>query len=215
MALLFVLVATRSFLFRVYAMGLFDNGAATALNLLLRREAWAREKLAPFAGEIVELRFAPMPPLRLEIVEGGQARAADALAATTLSITAKPGILAALPKGEEHLMRSVDISGNAQLAAEILALLRYLRWDVEEDLSRVFGDVIAHRMVGTARDFAAWQADAARRVGENIMEYAIEERRLVVSRPEFDQFAAGVSKLRDDLARLEKRVQRQRDRKGA
>lgn len=215
MALLFVLIAEPLFLLRAYAMGFFDTGAATALNLLLRREAWAREKLAPFAGEIVELRFAPLPPLRLEIVEGGQARAADAGAATTLTITAKPGILAALPKGEEHLMRAVDIAGNAQLAAEILALLRYLRWDVEEDLSRVFGDVLAHRMVGTARDMAAWQADAARRLGENVMEYAIEERRVVVSRPEFDQFAAGVSKLRDDLARLEQRVQLRRERKGA
>lgn len=209
-----MLIARLLFLLRVYAMGFFDNGAATALNLLLRREAWAREKLAPFAGEIVELRFAPIPALRLEIVEGGQARAADVHAATTLTITAKPGILAALPKGEEYLMRAVDIAGNAQLAAEILALLRYLRWDVEEDLSRVFGDVIAHRLVGTARDMAAWQADAARRLGENVMEYAIEERRLVVSRPEFDQFAAGVSRLRDDLARLEQRVQRQLDRKG-
>ena len=41
-------------------------------------------------------------------------------------------------------MGAVDISGNARLATEILALLRYLRWDVEEDLSRIFGDVIAH-----------------------------------------------------------------------
>ena len=196
-------------------MGFFDDGAAGALNLLLRREAWAREKLVPFEGEIVELRFAPLPPLRLEVVHGGQVRPAEAAAATTLTITAKPGILAALPKGEEHLMRSVDIAGNAQLAAEILALLRYLRWDVEEDLSRVFGDVLAHRMVGTARDFFAWQADAARRMGENIMEYAVEERRLVVSRAEFDEFAAGVSRLRDDLARLEQRIQRQSDRNGA
>ena len=88
-------------------MGIFDNGAATALNHLLRREAWAREKLAPFAGEVVELRFAPLPALRLAIVEGGQAVPADAGAATTLTISAKPGLLAALPKGEEHLMREI------------------------------------------------------------------------------------------------------------
>ena len=195
-------------------MGFFDDGAATALNQLLRREAWAREKLAPFAGECVEIHFAPLPVLRLEIAEGGQVRAATPGAAATLTITAKPGSLAALPKGEEHLMRAVDISGNARLATEILALLRYLRWDVEEDLSRVFGDVLAHRMVGTAREFAAWQADAGRRLAENIMEYAIEERRIVVSRAEFQEFATGVAKLRDDLARLEQRVRSQQDGKG-
>ncbi len=195
-------------------MGFFDDGAATALNQLLRREAWAREKLAPFAGEIVEIRFAPLPRLRLEIAEGGQVRAADPGAAATLTITAKPGVLAALPKGEEHLLRAVDISGNARLATEILALLRYLRWDVEEDLSRIFGDVLAHRMVGTARDIVAWQAEAGRRLAENIMEYAIEERRVVVSRVEFQDLATGVAELRDDLARLEQRIRR-RDGKGS
>lgn len=196
-------------------MGFLDTGAATALNHLLGREAWAREKLAPFAGELVELRFAPLPAARLAIAEGGRVAPAEAGREATLVIAARPEVFAALAKGEEHLMGAVDISGNARLATEILALLRYLRWDVEEDLSRIFGDVIAHRMVGTARDFASWQADAAKRLAENVMEYAIEERRLVVSRAEFESFAAGVSKLRDDLARLEQRIERRTVPKGS
>jgi ubiquinone biosynthesis protein UbiJ len=188
-------------------MGIFDSGAVSALNHLLRREAWAREKLAPFAGEVVELRNPPLPALRIAVSEGGYTSAADAVSVATLVITAKPGFLAALPKGEDHLMRAVDISGNARLAAEVLALLRYLRWDVEEDLSRVIGDVLAHRVVGTARDFLAWQADAGRRLAENLLEYAVEERRVIVARAEFDSFAAAVSRLRDDLARLEQRAE--------
>ena len=43
-------------------------------------------------------------------------------------------------------------------------------------------------------------------MAENVMEYAIEERRMVVSRTEFNGFAAAVAKLRDDLARLEQRM---------
>ena len=208
MALLFLLHARHD-------LAIFDTGAATALNQLLRREAWARDKLAPFAGEVVELSFAPMPPVHLAIVDGGLVTAAAADSATTLKIAGKPGLLAAIAQGEEHLMRAVEISGNARLASEILALLRYLRWDFEEDLSRVFGDVIAHRMVGTARDLAAWQAEAGRRLAENVMEYAIEERRLVVARPEFGEFSAGVSKLRDDLARLAQRIERLEQRSAA
>jgi ubiquinone biosynthesis protein UbiJ len=196
-------------------MGIFDTGAATALNQLLKREAWARDKLAPFAGELVELRFAPLPPLRMAIGEGGQAVPAEAGREATLVITAKPEIFSALAKGQEHLLRAVDISGNARLATEILALLRYLRWDVEEDLSRVFGDVLAHRMVGTAREFVAWQAEAGRRLAENVMEYAVEERRMLVSRTEFEGFAAQVAKLRDDIARLEQRIGRPADNKGS
>ena len=171
-------------------MGIFDTGAVTALNHLLEREAWARARLAPFSGEVVELRCTPMPVLRVVVTEGGRVRAADPVSDATLLITAKPGLFAALSKGEDHLMRAVDISGNARLATEVLALARFLRWDVEEDLSRVFGDVLARRMVGTVRDFASWQADAARRLAENAVEYDVEERHLVVARTEFDAFSA-------------------------
>ena len=57
----------------------------------------------------------------------------------------------ALARGEEHAMRAVDVQGNARLAAEVLVLVRHLRWDLEEDLSRLFGDVVAHRLAGAAR----------------------------------------------------------------
>lgn len=189
-------------------MNFFASPAVAALNRLLEREAWARDKLAPFAGEIVELRFAPLPALRMAITDGGRAAPAHAAELATLVITARPGIFAALAKGEEQLMGAVEISGNARLATEILALLRYLRWDIEEDLARVFGDALAHRMVGMARDFAAWQAQAGRRLAENVIEYAVEERRALLARPEFDAFAAAVAKLRDDLERLEQRLER-------
>jgi ubiquinone biosynthesis protein UbiJ len=188
-------------------MGFLEKGAATALNHLLGRENWARAKLVPFAGEVVEWRMPPMPPLSLVITDSGQVVEAKPGTQATLLLSAKPGLFAALAQGEEHLMRAVDISGNASLATEILSLLRYLRWDAEEDLSRVVGDVVAHRMVDTARRFAAWQVEAGKRFAENVMEYAIEERRLVVSREEFDGFAADVAALRDDLDRLDQRLQ--------
>ena len=193
----------------IFVMGIFDSGAARALNLLLARETWAREKLAPFAGEGVELRFDPLPAVRLVVSEEGGVMPAEAGREATLVICAGPEIFAALSKGQEHLVHAVTVSGNPQFAAEILTLLRYLRWDAEEDLSRVFGDVLAHRIAGGARDFASWQAEAGRRLAENVVEYAVEERRIIVSRTEFDTFAAKVAKLRDDLARLEQRIDRQ------
>jgi len=187
-------------------MGIFDRGAAKALNHLLERETWARRKLAPFAGEIVELRCEPLPPVRLVIIESGCTVVAEEHREATLVITAGAGILGAMARGEDHLIRELNVSGNPQLAAEILAMFRYLRWDVEEDLSRVVGDVAAHRIAGAARAFATWQADAGKRLAENLLEYAVEERRLIVTRAEFDDFAANVARLRDDLARLEQRI---------
>ena len=176
------------------------------LNRLLASEAWARQRLAPFAGETVELRAPPLPALRLRILEGGTVDAGGAEAGLTMTL--KPELLVALARGEEHALRSVDVQGNAPLAAEILVLARHLRWDVEEALSQVLGDVVAHRLAGAARAFAAWQLDAAQRVTGALVDYATEERKVLVRRAEFEALAEPLAQLRDATARLEKRLER-------
>ena len=186
-------------------MAAFETPFAYALNRLLESESWARERLAPFAGETVELRAPPLPAVRFAIQEGG--RLAPGTQAS-LTIRLGPGSLAALVRGEDEFMRKVDIEGNARLAQEVMHLARHLRWDFEEDLSRVFGDAVAHTMAQTLRGVVAWQADAARRLGEGFMEYALEEGRLLAPRAQFAAFSTDVARLRDALERLEKRLER-------
>ena len=45
----------------------------------------------------------------------------------------------------------VRIVGDVQLAAEINWLVDHVRWDVEDDLARVIGDVPAHTIATGAR----------------------------------------------------------------
>jgi ubiquinone biosynthesis protein UbiJ len=179
-----------------------------ALNHVLDAEAWASERLAPFVGEIVELCPGPLPALRFAIADGGRAALAPADRAPSLTIRVGMEALPALARGEDALMRAVDVAGNARLAHEVLWLLRHLRWDVEEDLSRVLGDAAAHRLVAAAKQFARWQADAVRRSAEGLMEYALEEKHLLVRRAELDELAGAAAVLRDAVERLEKRVER-------
>jgi len=94
-------------------MAAFETPFAYALNRLLESESWARERLAPFAGETVELRAPPLPAVRFAILEGG--RLAPGTQAS-LTLTLRPGSLAALARGEDEFMRTVDIEGNARLA---------------------------------------------------------------------------------------------------
>ncbi len=187
-------------------MATLETPLALALNRLLDAEPWARERLARFAGETVELRAPPLPALCLAIVAGG--RVAPCSEATSLVITLRPESLPAFARGEEHFLRTVGIEGNARLAQEVLHLARHLRWDFEEDLSKLVGDAAAHTLAGAVRDFAAWQADAARRLAESFMEYALEEGRLLAPRVQFSAFADEVAHLRDALERLEKRIER-------
>jgi ubiquinone biosynthesis protein UbiJ len=177
-----------------------------ALNRLLDADPQARERLAPFAGETVELRAAPLPGLRFVILPGGRIEAGGEAPALVISLG--PAAAAAWLRGEEHFMRSVDVAGDARLASEVMVLLRHLRWDAEEDLAKVVGDVAAHRLTDLARGFAAWQVDAARRLAEAFADYAVEEKRLLVSRRDLAYFSSEVARLRDAVERLDKRVRR-------
>jgi ubiquinone biosynthesis accessory factor UbiJ len=176
------------------------------LNHLLGAEPWARERLAPFAGETLELRAPPLPALRLSILPGGTVEAASAMPG--LLMTLKPEFLVGLARGEEHALRSVAVEGNAELAAEVLVLARQLRWEMEEDLSRLFGDIAAHRIAEAGRAFVAWHLDAAQRLAGAAADYVTDEKPFLTRRAELDTLAESVAQLRDAIARLDKRLER-------
>jgi ubiquinone biosynthesis protein UbiJ len=184
----------------------FPHPGIHALNHLLNAESWARDKLKPQAGQCVEFRSPPLPALRLDILDSGLLRAAAEDAAPNLVVDIGPAALPAALRGEEALLREIGIEGNADLAGSVQYLFRHLRWDFAEDLSRVFGDVLDQRMVGEARRFAAWNREAAQKLAQNFAEYWVEEQPLLARPAEARRFLAEVDRLRDDLARLEKRV---------
>ncbi len=177
-----------------------------ALNHLLGAEAWARDKLKPYAAQCVEFRNPPLPVLRLSILDSGLMGSAAEDAVANLIVNIGPGAPLALLRGEEALLREIAIEGNADLAGVVQYLFRHLRWDVEEDLSRLFGDVLAHRMVEQSRRVAGWGREAAEKLAQNFAEYWTEEQPLLARPAEVRRFVADVDRLRDDLARVEKRI---------
>ena len=186
-------------------MAVLETPFAYALNRLLEAEPWARERLAPFVGETVELRAPYLPAVRFAIVEGGRLAPGGE---PSLRIALRAGALAALARGEDHFMREVDIEGNARLAQEVLHLARHLRWDAEEALSRFFGDIAAKRIADAGRALAAWHIDAARRLTGALADYATVERQILVRRAQLETLGESLARLRDGIARLEKRIER-------
>ncbi len=87
-------------------------------------------------------------------------------------------------------------------------LFRHLAWDIEEDLSRLFPDVVAHRLAEGGRAFAAWQSEAATRLAGNLAEYLTEEQPLLARPADVEKLSREADALREDAARLEKRIER-------
>lgn len=186
---------------------MIERSALAALNHLLEQQPWAAERLRPFAGQAVEFRCPPFPDLRLAIGGNGLLDRARAETASALVVKLDPGTLPFLLARHESARNRVEIEGSADLAGAVDYLFRHLRWDFEEDLSRVFGDIVAHRLASGGKALAAWQRDAALRLAESFAEYWTEEQPLLARPADVERFCRNVDTLRDDVARLEKRIE--------
>ena len=178
-----------------------------AINHLLGQAAWAREKLAPFAGHAALIK---MPPFEATFLVGTDgclsAPLPDAELEVSISLPAAAPLLAL--QGKDAVMRAARIEGSAEFAEALGFVIRNLRWDAEEDLSRIVGDIAAHRIVKGTGEFAVWQQQAAQNFAANLAEYFTEEQPLIARQADISAFSGDIDRLRDDVARLEKRLQR-------
>jgi ubiquinone biosynthesis protein UbiJ len=178
-----------------------------AINHLLGQAAWAREKLAPFAGHAAQIK---LPPFEAAFLIGADgcllAPLSDAEVEVCISFPAAAPLLAL--QGKDAVMRAARIEGSAEFAEALGFVIRNLRWDAEEDLSKMVGDIAAHRIVKGTTELAAWQQQAAQNFAANLAEYFTEEQPLIARQADIAAFSSDIDRLRDDVARLEKRLLR-------
>lgn len=185
---------------------MIETAAAASLNHLLRGSSWAREALLPHAGKTVRFEVLPLT-LSLTVLSNGEVAAAASGVTPSVTLRLTPGLVLRLAAHDENAWREVELVGDAEFGAAINQLVRQLRWDVEEDLSRFFGDVAAHRLAETGRSFRRWGEQTAEHAGRSLADYWTEEDPLITRAPEVARFNREVDALRDDVARLEKRLE--------
>ena len=183
----------------------FPHPAARAVNHVLKSAPLAMERLARHAGRTAAFHVGPVS-VAFTIQTTGEVASAVEGAARDLDVRISPFLLPRLAAREEAAFREIEMKGDMELAQEISFLARNLTWDAEEDLSKVVGDIAAHRIVSTARAFIGWSADAGVRMAQGAAEYWTEEAPLIATRVKVDTFVNGVAELRDAVERLEKRI---------
>ena len=125
------------------------------LNHVVMQEPEAQARLVRQKGRVMLAQWRAFT-LRLQITPAGMFDLAESAQTPDLTITIdepSPWIVArtAMQGGKP----AVRIEGDVQLAAEVNWLADHLRWDVEEDLARIMGDVPAHTLAQGARSIAA------------------------------------------------------------
>jgi ubiquinone biosynthesis protein UbiJ len=123
------------------------------LNHVLMQEKQAQDRLLRQKGRVVHIQWG-LFALYLVVTPAGLVDRAPASSKPDLLLsvaTASPvvimqSVLAGKPP-------PVKIDGDVQLAAELGWLAENLRWDAEEDLSRLIGDAPAHALADVAGRF--------------------------------------------------------------
>ncbi len=184
-----------------------DRLIFAALNHLLQGETWARDRLRPFAGALVLVEAGPIA-FDLLIDERGFFTRGDNSKQADVTLTLPADTAVKFIVDRQNLFAAVKLSGSADIAESLAFVFRNLRWDVESDLAGLIGDIPAHRLTMLGAGLASHFQESAKRLTENVIEYATEDSLLLVANRDIDLFCREVDELRDDLARLEKKIAR-------
>ena len=179
--------------------------ASAVINHLLAQEPWARRELQRHAGKVAAID-AGVASLRLRVTVDGLLEAAPAEAVASVTIRVKPTDLPLIVQDRERAFSYVRIEGDAEFANALSSLSQSLRWEAEVDLEKLVGPLAANRMVSGAR--AAFEAvkTGHQKIAENVAEYLLDEKQLLVRPHAVDELSADVTRLRDDVERAAKRL---------
>lgn len=177
-----------------------ETALAGLLNHLLSQHSWAVARLRPHAGKTLQLRL-PLTSAVLSIQEDG--RFTPAVPGAPVDATLTPDPLAWLTSSDARFIAGGE---DAALAKELAETLGKMRWDVEEDLSRVLGDIAAHRLVSTATGVLEWHRNAAETIARSWIEHWQEESPLLAQPEPVRAFFKEVGELHDRVELLEKKI---------
>jgi len=116
------------------------------LNHVLMQESEATARLVRQKGRVVLVQWRTFS-FKLQATPAGLLDLAPSEAAADLVLTAtEESPLALVESALRGDKPAVRIEGDVQLAAEVNWLTEHVRWDVEDDLARILGDVPARLM---------------------------------------------------------------------
>jgi ubiquinone biosynthesis protein UbiJ len=180
------------------------SGVAT-INHLLAQEAWARDTLMRKAGKVACIDMGHLR-LCMRVAKDGMLEVAGDEDLPDVTIHVKLSDLPLILQNRDRAFSYVRIDGDAEFANTISQLSKGLRWDAEHDLERFLGPIAANRLVGGARTAVSHATGAGRRLAENVAEFLLEERRVLLRPATVDAFADEVNRTRDDVERTAKRI---------
>ena len=184
-----------------------------AFNNYLALDPEAPEKLTAFDGKIICIDIRGLNKRIYLLINGSKISVVKQHdAEPDATITGSPAALFKLGVHRDSaplfFAGEVEIRGDTRLGRQFKSLLADMEIDWEEHLSRLIGDIAAHRVAGLFNELKEWGESVTGNFADDVGEYLQEESRDVVSGAEMGMFYQQVDKLRDDTERLKARIDR-------
>jgi len=189
-------------------------GFEQALNRVMEMDGRAAARLARFHGSVIgiellgvdlKLFLVPDQKGRLQVLSSLDGEPDCLMRGAPLDL-----VRSALAERKEDALLSgrLEIVGDSGLAHRFSAVLAELDIDWEEQLARLVGDVAAHEAGSTVRAGGRWASRTGSIGAQDLQEYLQEEKRLLPTRYEVEEWQDEVDRLRDDVERMAARVER-------
>lgn len=184
---------------------IFKPYAAQLLQHLTEQNNWSRKHLIAFAGKVVQFNIAVVKT-KLLILEDGSLAIASDNAEADATIHIPPSLALRLIAKDEAAKMLIKIDGDSHLATELAKVLQLMRWDIEEDLSQLIGDIPANKAAFVSKKTFVTARKQSINLAEMLMEYWQEEKPILAKKWRVEQFIAEVDTLNSDTARFEKKL---------
>jgi ubiquinone biosynthesis protein UbiJ len=186
---------------------------AATLNRNIAGSSRARALCAKLEGRSLAVHVeAPLPlHLGVRVAQGVVHFDRAPPGESDATVTGTPlALLALVGRDSQARLRdgTVRLTGDGEIVQSFHELLQAARPDLEEEVSRLVGDVPAHQLGNLARSLSGWSRRSFATFTTNVAEYLQEESRDLVTRTEADEFNSAVDDLREAADRLEARIER-------
>ena len=182
------------------------------INRYLSMDPEVAEKLAALEGRVIaveitginkKLYFFPHQA-GMDVAEHYQDEADTTLRGSPLALlkmSTSKDVAPLMLKGE------VEIEGDVRLGRNFKKILSEMDIDWEEYAARIIGDAPAHHLASLTKKIMSWGRQAGSDLAADVSEYLQEESRDVVSKPELEKFYQDVDTLRNQLDRVQARLE--------
>jgi len=170
------------------------------VNHVLFQNDWMKTKLKGFDDKSITINISNVI-VNFIIKDGGQIFLTDNC--NKPDSTIEMSFKTLISQITNKKIADISIKGDIELAKEVADVLKKIKWDIEEDLSQVIGDVPATELTKIGRKILKETKTNLISLGEMFKEYWQEENPILAKKRHIEKFLSEVDLIVEDVDRVE------------